>query len=113
VFRTSVTLRAKPSRGSGFAGWSGACHGRSRCKLAMNGAVTATAKFTLKSCVVPNVKGKTLHAAKRALKAHFCSAGKIKHVSSRKPAGRVISQRPKAGTHLKHNGKVSLTVSMG
>jgi beta-lactam-binding protein with PASTA domain len=28
-------------------------------------------------------------------------------------AGNVISQSPKAGTHLKHNGKVSLTVSEG
>jgi hypothetical protein len=114
AFGTSVTLKAKPSRGSRFAGWSGACHGRSKCKLTVDGALTARAKFTLKNCVVPNVKGKTLAAAKRALKAHFCSAGKIKHAaSSRVRAGRVISQNPKAGTHLKHNGRVSLTVSKG
>lgn len=113
-FGTSVTLKAKPARGSRLAGWSGACHGRSKCKLKVNGALTATAKFTLKNCVVPNVKGKTLSAAKRALKAHFCSAGKIKHAFSGKvPVGRVISQSPRAGTHLKHNGRVSLTVSKG
>jgi serine/threonine-protein kinase len=71
-----------------------------------------TAKFTLKNCVVPNVKGKSLAAAKRALEAHFCTAGKIRHAVSQKvPAGHVISQSPKPGTHLKHNGKVSLTVS--
>jgi large repetitive protein len=114
AFGTSVTLKVKPSRGSRFAGWSGACHGRSKCKLTVDGALTATAKFTLKNCVVPNVKGKTLAAAKRALKAHSCSAGKIKHAaSSRVRAGRVISQNPKAGTHLRHNGRVSLTVSKG
>ncbi len=49
-----------------------------------------------------------------ALKAHACSAGKIKHAfSSRVKTGRVISQSPQAGSHLKHNGKVSLTVSEG
>ena len=114
AFGKSVTLKAKPARGSSFAGWSGACHGRSKCKLKVTGPLTATAKFTLKNCVVPNVKGKTLSAAKRALKAHFCSAGKIKHASSsRVPVGRVISESPKAGTHLKHNGRVNLTVSKG
>ena len=113
-FGTSVTLKAKPARGSSFAGWSGACHGRSKCKLKVTGALTATAKFTLKNCVVPNVKGKTLSAAKRALRAHSCSAGKIKQAfSSKVRAGRVISQSPKAGTHLKHNARVNLTVSKG
>lgn len=114
AFRTKVTLKAKPSRGSRFAGWSGTCHGRSKCRLTVNGPLTATAKFTLRDCVVPNVKGKNLSAAKRTLKAHFCSAGRIKHVfSSKVQAGRVITQSPKAGTHLKHSGKVSLTVSKG
>jgi hypothetical protein len=113
-FGSSVTLKAKPARGARFAGWSGACHGRSKCKLKVTGALTATAKFTLKNCVVPNVKGKTLYAAKRALKAHSCSAGKIRQAfSSKVQAGRVISQSPKAGTHLKHNGRVNLTVSEG
>jgi beta-lactam-binding protein with PASTA domain len=64
--------------------------------------------------VVPKVKGKTLSAAKRALKAHACTTGKIKHAfSSKVKKGRVISQKPKAGKHLKHNAKVGLTVSRG
>ena len=114
AFRTSVTLKAKPGRGSSFAGWSGACHGRSKCRLKVTGPLTATAKFTLKNCVVPSVKGKTLRVAKRALKTHSCSAGKIRQAfSSKVRAGRVISQSPKAGTHLKHNGRVNLTVSKG
>ncbi len=113
-FGTSVTLKAKPARGSSFAGWSGACHGRSKCKLKVTGALAATAKFSLKNCVVPILKGKTLSAARRALRAHSCSAGKIKQAfSSKVRAGRVISQSPKAGTHLKHNGRVNLIVSKG
>src|SRR5581483_5317045 len=106
--------KAKASKGSKFAGWSGACHGKSACKLKATAAHSVTAKFTLRSCVVPNVKGKTLSAAKRALKAHFCRAGKIRHASSTKVRkGHVSSQKPKAGRHLKHNGKVTLTVSSG
>ncbi|HEX3237645.1 MAG TPA: protease pro-enzyme activation domain-containing protein [Gaiellaceae bacterium] len=114
AFGKSVTLKVKAARGSAFAGWSGACHGRSRCKLSVHGPLSATAKFTLRNCVVPNVKGKSLAAAKRALKAHFCSAGRIRHAfSSRVKAGLVISESPRAGSHLKHSGKVSLIVSAG
>jgi hypothetical protein len=115
-YGSSVTLKAKASKGSAFAGWSGAvgCTRKSTCKINVNGSLEATAKFTLKNCVVPKVKGKSLSAAKQALKAHACSAGKIKHAfSSRVKTGRVISQSPQAGSHLKHNGKVSLTVSKG
>jgi serine/threonine-protein kinase len=79
-----------------------------------NQARSVTAKFTLKNCVVPRVKGKSLSAAKKALKSHSCSAGKIRHAFSNKVKhGHVISTKPKAGTHLKHNGKVKLTVSKG
>ena len=115
AFGKKVTLKAKAGQGSSFAGWSGhACSGRSRCRLTINGPVAVTAKFTLKNCVVPNVKGRTLSAAKHALKAHSCSAGKIRHAfSNRVRAGHVISERPQPGSHLKHNGKVSLTVSAG
>jgi Pro-kumamolisin, activation domain/PASTA domain/IPT/TIG domain/Divergent InlB B-repeat domain len=115
AWQKSVTLRAKASGGSVFAGWSGACTGRrSTCKLKMEDALKVTAKFSLRNCVVPNVKGKSLLAARRALKAHSCSAGKIRYAfSSKVTAGHVISQKPPAGTHLRHNGKVSLTVSRG
>jgi len=114
-YGSSVTLKAKASTGSSLTGWTGACSGRkATCKVTVNEALSVTAKFTLKSCVVPNVKGKTLSAAKRALKGHFCRAGKIKHAFSGKvKTGRVISQSPNAGKHLKHNSKVGLTVSKG
>jgi hypothetical protein len=116
AYGSSVTLKAKASKGSAFAGWSGAvgCTTKTTCKINVNGNLEATAKFVPKNCVVPNVKGKSLSAAKQALKAHACSAGKIKHAfSSSVKTGRVISQSPQAGSHLKHNGKVSLTVSEG
>jgi hypothetical protein len=114
AFGKSVTLKAKPARGSTFAGWSGACKGRSVCRLTANGALSVTGKFTLGRCVVPNVRGKTLSAAKRQLEAHSCKAGKIKRAfSSSVTAGRVISQHPTAGSRLKRGGRVSLTVSKG
>jgi eukaryotic-like serine/threonine-protein kinase len=110
-----VTLKAKASTGSVFAGWSGACAGRkSTCRLRVDDTLKVIAKFSLGNCVVPNVKGKSLLAAKHALKAHSCSAGKITYAfSSTVTAGHVISQKPQAGTHLRHNGKVNLTVSKG
>ncbi len=116
AYRRSVSLKAKASKGSAFAGWSGAvgCGRKSKCKVKISGALKVTAKFALKNCVVPNVKGQSLSAAKHSLKAHSCSAGQVKHAfSSKVQAGSVISQSPKAGSHLKHNGKVSLTVSEG
>lgn len=45
AFGTSVLLKAKASKGSAFVGWSGACRGKSKCKLRINGPLSATAKF--------------------------------------------------------------------
>ncbi|HKD93492.1 MAG TPA: protease pro-enzyme activation domain-containing protein [Gaiellaceae bacterium] len=113
-FGTVVTLKEKAAKGSTFVGWSGGCTGKATCKVVAKAALTVTAKFAAGNCVVPNVKGKSLSAAKSTLKAHFCSAGKISHAhSSTVQKGHVISQSPNAGTHLKHDGKVSLTVSTG
>jgi len=87
----------------------------------MNGATTVTADFkvtggppVVKQCVVPKLKGKTLKAAKRALKARDCKTGKITHAfSSAAKKGRVISQKPKAGKRLHSGAKVSLVLSKG
>jgi hypothetical protein len=65
-------------------------------------------------CVVPKLKGKTVKAAKRSLRKHFCSLGKVKHAfSNTVRKGRVISQRPKPGRHLNHGAKVGLVISKG
>ena len=116
VYGTSLTLKAKASPGSAFGGWSGAagCGRKATCKVRAKTPLTLTAIFTLNSCVVPNIKGKTLANAKLALKLHSCSTGKITHAfSNTVSAGLVISQNPQAGSHLQRNGKVSLTLSQG
>jgi hypothetical protein len=114
AFGTPVTLKEKASKGSTFVGWSGGCSGKSTCKFLAKTALKVTAKFALKNCVVPNVVGKSLSAANHVLGAHFCKAGRVKLAfSNTVPRGRVISESPKAGSHLRHGGKVSLTVSEG
>jgi hypothetical protein len=40
-----VTLRARPSAGSSFSGWSGACSGFGSCVVTMNGAQSVIATF--------------------------------------------------------------------
>ena len=86
--------------------------------MTMNAATGVTATFNKnsspKACVVPKVTGKSLTAAKRAITAHDCRVGTIKHAFSTKvKKGRVISEKPKAGTRLKHGAKVNLVVSKG
>jgi len=46
---TSVTLTATPTTGSTFGGWSGACSGTGACTVTVDGAVTVTAEFALKT----------------------------------------------------------------
>jgi hypothetical protein len=65
-------------------------------------------------CVVPNVKGKSLSAARRALTKAHCALGKVtKKPSSRVKRGKVISQKPGARKILPPASKVALTVSTG
>jgi fibronectin-binding autotransporter adhesin len=55
-----VKLTAKPSRGSAFAGWSGACKGSaSSCRLSLTAARSATASFVVPTQVIqlPASKG--------------------------------------------------------
>jgi hypothetical protein len=76
--------------------------------------VTETVNAVPAPCVVPKIKAKRLKAAKRALRAHSCSLGKVTRTfSNRVKRGRVISQRPKPGRHLRHGSKVRLVISKG
>jgi PASTA domain/Divergent InlB B-repeat domain len=115
AYGTTVTLRAKAAKGSKFAGWSGGgCPGTHNCKVTTNANVTVEATFVLRPCVVPNVVGKTLPAARAAIKKAFCSVGKVATAaSSTVQRGRVISQRPPYGKRLKQHAKVNLVVSKG
>jgi beta-lactam-binding protein with PASTA domain len=75
-------------------------------------AQNATTVF--KGCTVPNVTGKSLAAAKTAIRHAHCTVGKISHASSTNvAAGGVISSKPKAKTHVDYHAKVSLVVSTG
>jgi uncharacterized repeat protein (TIGR02543 family) len=121
TYGSEVTLTAAPAAGSTFAGWSGACSGSGACTVVMDAPKTATATFNQVQsppktvlCVVPRVKGKPLATAKARIAAAHCSAGKVTKVKSRTvPKGKVISQRPKAGTKLASGSKVSLVISRG
>jgi hypothetical protein len=84
-------------------------------------APTATQSFAVAAsnkkqavCVVPKLKGKSLAAAKRALKTAHCAVGHItRHRFSIVSKGRVISSSPKAGSRHKAGTKIALTVSRG
>jgi len=116
---TQVTLTAVAASGSTFTGWSGAgCSGTDSCQVTMNEATAVTATLakvsSSKACVVPNVKGKTVKAAKSAIKAHGCRVGIIKHSFSNKvKKGHVISQKARPHKRLKHGAKVNVVVSKG
>lgn len=113
---TEVTLAATPAPGSAFRGWS-ACAGESACVTAIDAdhtAITATFDPLPKACRVPNVKRKTLTAARRSLEAAACAVRSLRPAASRTIGkGRVISQTPRPGTRLMHGAKVELVVSSG
>jgi hypothetical protein len=114
---TSLSPTASSSAGSRFGGWSGGgCSGTGSCRLNTGiGKQTVTARFSLLAkCLVPRLKGRTLKAAEHALRSHNCTVGKIRQSTSRTiRKGRVISQRPRPGSRLKHGARVSLVVSRG
>lgn len=67
-----------------------------------------------KACVVPSVKGKSLGAAKSALRRKGCGLGTVQRsFSTTVPRQHVISQHPHAGAHRPAGAKVSLLVSKG
>lgn len=134
----AVALSAHPAAGSTFDGWSGACSNASGlCVLTMSQARAVTATFNVAAspppppappasppppspppttfrCRVPNVKGKTLAAAKRMLKGRHCAAGPIRKAPSTKHlSGRVISQSPAPGASRAAGSKVALKVGTG
>jgi PASTA domain/Divergent InlB B-repeat domain len=113
-YGTSVTLKAKAARGSKLSRWSGACSGTRRCTFAVTGDTTVNARFVLRPCIVPKVVGRTLRAAKRALRRAYCSAGRVERVASATvKKGHVVSQKPKPHKHFKHGAKVRLVLSRG
>ena len=65
-------------------------------------------------CMVPNIRGRTLPAAKRTISRAHCRVGNIRRNYSRRVVkGRVISEYPKPPTVLPSGGRVDLIVSRG
>jgi beta-lactam-binding protein with PASTA domain len=64
-----------------------------------------SAKVAL-DCVVPNLRGKTLNAAKKALTASSCTLGTV--VPHGQTTGTVKSQQPAAGKTLTPGAKVNV-----
>ncbi len=65
-------------------------------------------RFYYEGCAVPKLKGKTLKAARKALRRADCKLGKVKRREG-KP-GKVLKQSPKPGKVLRSGSKVSVTV---
>ena len=65
-------------------------------------------------CVVPNVRGKAIRAARRAIARARCRVGRVTlRTSKRVTKGRVVSQTPRPGARLPVGAKVTLAVSKG
>ena len=86
-----------------------------RVWVANNGFGTVSEIGVVSSgCVVPELTGSKLAAAKTALKQADCAVGKITKVkASGVPTGRVISSSPRAGSKHKARTRVALVVSLG
>jgi uncharacterized repeat protein (TIGR01451 family) len=80
-----------------------------------SGNNTAVAKTTVRApCVVPNVRGRRLSAARRSLAAAHCRTGKVTRKYSRTvKKGRVVAQDEPPGTRLAPRTTVDLVVSRG
>jgi hypothetical protein len=62
-------------------------------------------------CVVPNVRGMRLDAARVALTRGDCRIGKVRRVASRRPRrGRVLAQAPAPGARPRYPAAVRLTI---
>jgi hypothetical protein len=62
---------------------------------------------------VPNVVGRSLAAAKKAIKDAGCMVGQVTAKRSVVAKGRVIAQTPRAGKSVPRHSRVALAVSRG
>jgi len=78
------------------------------------GVVVRPRQLQVRRCVVPNVHGKTLRAARTAIRRNQCRVGRIqRRFSNRAKTGRVIAQTPRAGRRLAVGTRVHIVVSKG
>jgi hypothetical protein len=63
------------------------------------------------SCVVPNVRGKTLRAATSLLRRSKCRVGRVRRAGRRVRRPLVIAQSPRAGARVAANRRVNLVLN--
>jgi PASTA domain len=68
---------------------------------------------TTQPCVVPNVVGLRLEAAKSRIGVARCSLGAVRRIDSDRRAGTVLAQQPKTGKRLSKDAAIRLVVSNG
>lgn len=68
--------------------------------------------FEYEGCLVPKLKGKTLHAARRILGRAHCKVGEVtrRKVGKAKQRGKVLTQAPKPGLVRPPAAKVNLVI---
>lgn len=79
------------------------------------GSLTFGTTPPVQTCAIPDVRGKSLAAAKTLIVSRHCAVGTIKYAySSKLSKGWVISQRPGSSTKILAKGtKIALVVSRG
>ncbi len=74
----------------------------------------ALVRYVGKVCAVPKVTQRSLAAAKKTIAKAGCTLGTVRRAFSRHvKKGRVVSEKPRAGTRLQMGAKVALVVSRG
>lgn len=66
-----------------------------------------------RQCRVPNVRGRMLRGARRAIVRAGCRVGTVRSRYSSVRKGRVIAQAPRAGRRVRLGARISLTLSRG
>ncbi len=65
-------------------------------------------------CVVPNVVGRKLGAARATINSRHCKVGHVRYVkSTKRKSGKVVRESPASGRRLGNNAKVSLWLGRG
>lgn len=83
-------------------------------RLRRGGAVTLHSSLGVLMRTVPPLAGRALADARSSVTGAGLSVGEISHVyDDSHPAGQVLSSNPPAGTRLRHDSPVALTVSDG
>ena len=107
---SDTTLTAVAPAGSGTVDVTVSNPGQSAATAADKFTYTAGPPPVTPVCKVPKLKGKTLKAARKALKHAHCTLGKVKGPTSK--TAKVTKQKPKPGSVLKAGSKVNVTTKL-